>query len=191
MPLVLASTSSYRRELLHRLALDFVQDSPACDETAHAGETPAQLCQRLAIAKALALAGKYPQHLIIGSDQTADFKGRIIGKPHTHTNAVQQLSRFSGQHVDFYTGLCVLNSQTGQEYVLAEAFRVHFRQLAPELIEWYLQTEQPYDCAGSFKSEGLGVCLFERLEGADPTSLIGLPLIRLVSILMQEGYFQG
>lgn len=191
MPLVLASTSIFRRDLLQRLNLDFIQDSPQTDETPLPAETPAQLCLRLAIAKAQALADKYPQHLIIGSDQAADFHGHIIGKPNTHDNAVKQLSQFSGQHVDFYTGLCVFNSQTGQQYVDVEPFRVHFRSLGPTLIEWYLQAEQPYNCAGSFKSEGLGICLFEKLEGDDPSSLIGLPLIKLVSLLMQEGYFRG
>jgi MAF protein len=177
--------------LLGRLQIDFVQANPDCDETAHAGETPQQLCRRLAIAKARALAGKYPQHLIIGSDQVADFNGEIIGKPHNHDNAMQQLRRFSGQHVEFYTGLCVVNSQTGQQQVVVERFSVHFRSLDERLIDWYLRSEQPYNCAGSFKSEGLGICLFEKLEGDDPTSLIGLPLIKLVSMLKVEGYFRG
>lgn len=191
MPLVLASTSPFRRDLLGRLQLDFTQANPDCEETAHAGETPQDLCRRLALAKACALADKYSQHLIIGSDQVADFNGEIIGKPLNHDNAMQQLRRFSGQHVDFYTGLCVVNSQTGRRQVAVERFGVHFRTLDERLIDWYLRSEQPYHCAGSFKSEGLGICLFEKLAGDDPTSLIGLPLIRLVSMLREEGYFRG
>lgn len=187
MPLVLASTSPFRRELLLRLKVDFIQDSPKTDETPAAGESAPQLCQRLAIAKAQALAGQYPEHLIIGSDQAAMFNGEIIGKPHTHTNAVQQLTRFSGQIVAFYTGLCLLNSKTGALHQHRECFNVHFRHLTAGQIERYLQAEQPYNCAGSFKSEGLGICLFQRLEGDDPTSLIGLPLIALVTMLQQEG----
>ncbi len=187
LPLVLASTSPFRRDLLLRLQLEFKQDSPQTAETPLEGENSEQLCHRLAIAKAHALAEKYPAHLIIGSDQVATFKGENIGKPITHANAVQQLMSFSGQQVDFYTGICLLNSQTGLFQAHTEKFSVYFRQLASTQIERYLIAEQPYQCAGSFKSEGLGICLFERLEGNDPSSLIGLPLIRLVSMLQQEG----
>ena len=126
------------------------------------------MCQRLAIAKAHALTEKYSQHLIIGSDQVATFNGKIIGKPITHVNAVQQLTDFSGHTVAFYTGLCLLNTVTGVFQHHVECFKVDFRVLSTEQIERYLQAEQPYQCAGSFKSEGLGICLFERLEGNDP-----------------------
>ena len=139
--------------------------------------------------KAHALTEKYSQHLIIGSDQVATFNGKIIGKPITHVNAVQQLTDFSGHTVAFYTGLCLLNTVTGVFQHHVECFKVHFRVLSTEQIERYLQAEQPYQCAGSFKSEGLGICLFERLEGNDPTSLIGLPLITLVSMLKNEGIY--
>ncbi len=169
-----------------RLGVDFIQDSPNTDETHYPKESAEQLCHRLAIAKAQALATKYPQHLIIGSDQVATFQGDMIGKPLTHAKAVQQLTRFSGQCVDFYTGVCLLNSDTGQQQVQVCHFRVHFRVLSRDRIERYLLAEQPYYCAGSFKSEGLGICLFERFEGNDPTSLIGLPLIALVSMLERE-----
>lgn len=187
LPLVLASTSSFRRDLLLRLGVNFVQDSPKTDETPQLNESAQQLCHRLAIAKAQALGEKYTAHLIIGSDQVASFAGELIGKPLTHINAVQQLSTFSAQAVDFYTGLCLLNSLTGQYQVQVATFRVHFRPLTADTIERYLQAEQPYQCAGSFKSEGLGICLFERFEGDDPTSLIGLPLINLVTMLQHEG----
>jgi septum formation protein len=187
LPLVLASTSPFRRELLMRLGVDFVQDSPKTDETHHPGESAQQLCHRLAIAKAQALSQQYPHHLIIGSDQVATCAGEIIGKPLIHANAVQQLTRFSGQIVDFYTGLCLFNSHTKQQQVQVCQFRVHFRLLTSERIERYLLAEQPYQCAGSFKSEGLGISLFQRLEGDDPTSLIGLPLIELVTMLEREG----
>jgi septum formation protein len=187
LALVLASTSPFRRELLMRLKVDFTQDSPETDETPKANESAEHLCQRLAIAKAHAISQKYTAHLIIGSDQVATFAGDVVGKPLTHHNAVQQLTRFSGHHVDFYTGLCLLNSQTKAFQYHVEHFRVYFRALTNAQIERYLLAEQPYQCAGSFKSEGLGVCLFERLEGNDPTSLIGLPLIKLVSMLEQEG----
>lgn len=189
LPLVLASTSPFRRELLLRLQVDFTQDSPQTDETPLAGENCEQLCLRLAVAKAYSLTEKYPTHLIIGSDQVATFQGEMIGKPITHANAVQQLSRFSGQQVDFYTAICLLNSQTGLFQTHTEKFSVYFRELTAAQIERYLIAEQPYQCAGSFKSEGLGICLFERLEGDDPTSLIGLPLIRLVTMLQNEGIF--
>lgn len=187
LPLVLASRSHFRAQLLARLQVPFVQDSPETDEAPLLNENAPQLAQRLAYAKAHNLAYKYPQHLIIGSDQVASFAGQLIGKPMTHDKAVQQLQAFSGQKVDFYTGLCLLNSQTGHSQQYVELFSVYFRKLSLEQIERYLHTEQPYFCAGSFKSEGLGICLFEKLVGDDPTSLIGLPLIRLVTFLQNEG----
>ncbi|MFO1391614.1 MAG: nucleoside triphosphate pyrophosphatase [Agitococcus sp.] len=187
LPLVLASTSAFRSELLNKLQLKFIQDNPNCDETPFNNETAPQLAVRLAIAKAQALAHQYPHHLIIGSDQVATFAGQLIGKPLTHDKAVQQLSSFSGQAIDFYTGLCLFNSFTGHIQSIVECFRVYFRVLDAAQIERYLQAEQPYFCAGSFKSEGLGICLFKKLEGNDPNSLIGLPLIQLVTMLHNEG----
>lgn len=187
LPLVLASTSAFRRELLSKLQLKFIQDNPNCDETPFSNETAPQLAGRLAIAKAQALAHQYPQHLIIGSDQVASFAGQLIGKPLTHDKAVQQLRAFSGQCVTFYTGLALFNSQNQHLQHCVEPFTVYFRVLSATQIERYLQAERPYFCAGSFKSEGLGICLFEKLEGNDPNSLIGLPLIQLVTMLQREG----
>lgn len=187
LPLVLASTSAFRRELLSKLRLKFIQDNPNCDETPFSNESAPQLAARLAIAKAQALAAQYPQHLIIGSDQVASFAGQLIGKPLTHDNAVQQLRAFSGQSVTFYTGLALFNSQHQHLQHCVEPFTVYFRVLSVTQIERYLQAERPYFCAGSFKSEGLGICLFEKFEGNDPNSLIGLPLIQLVTMLQREG----
>lgn len=187
LPLVLASTSVFRRDLLNKLQLSFIQDSPQTNEMPLINENAPQLAQRLAVAKAQALADKYPQHLIIGSDQVASFAGQLIGKPLTHENAVQQLSAFSGQCVDFYTGLSVFNSQTKHIQQVVEKFSVYFRVLTSTQIQRYLLAEQPYFCAGSFKSEGLGICLFKKLQGNDPSSLIGLPLIELVNMLHNEG----
>lgn len=188
LPLVLASTSIFRRELLTRLTRDFSQDSPNVDESPLANESAPQLAQRLAMLKAQALATQYPHHLIIGSDQVASFDNQLIGKPHTHQNAIQQLLTFSGQRVDFYTGLCLLNSATQRIQSCVEVFSVYFRTLNHTQIENYLDKEQPYQCAGSFKSEGLGICLFEKMQGDDPTSLIGLPLIKLVNFLNNENF---
>lgn len=188
LPLVLASTSIFRRELLTRLTSDFSQDSPNVDESPLANESAPQLAQRLAILKAQALTTQYPHHLIIGSDQVASFDNQLIGKPHTHQNAIQQLLSFSGQRVDFYTGLCLLNSKTQRIQSCVEVFSVYFRTLNQRQIENYLDKEQPYQCAGSFKSEGLGICLFEKMQGDDPTSLIGLPLIKLVTFLNNEDF---
>lgn len=185
--LVLGSTSPFRRELLARLGLSFIVASPNIDETVQPNEKPASLVRRLAKQKALAVATDHPHALIIGSDQVATLDGRILGKPGNHARAVEQLSLASGKKVTFYTGLCLLNSASGNIQLHCEPFHVYFRSLDAETIENYLRREQPYNCAGSFKSEGLGIALFERLEGDDPNALIGLPLIRLVSMLMNEG----
>ena len=187
LPLVLASTSRYRRELLERLQLPFSASPPETDETPLPGEPPEQLACRLAEAKARALQGSHPAHLIIGSDQVATLDGQIIGKPHTFVNAKAQLQAASGRSVTFLTGLCLYNSQSNHCQVACVPFTVHFRQLSDAQIERYLHAEQPYDCAGSFKSEGLGISLFASTEGSDNTSLIGLPLIRLVDMLIKEG----
>jgi MAF protein len=185
--LLLASSSPYRRELLARLRLPFTCQSPDIDESRRPGESAMDLVQRLAREKAQALAGAYPDHLIIGSDQVAVLEGHILGKPHTFERALQQLSAASGNSVTFLTGLALLNSSTGNCQVDCVSFTVHMRDLDQASIERYLHAEQPFDCAGSFKAEGLGVSLFRRTEGDDATSLIGLPLIRLVDMLIEEG----
>jgi MAF protein len=173
--------------LLGRLGLSFTTDSPDIDETAKADEKPDSLVMRLAEQKAIAVSDAHPDCLIIGSDQVAAIDHRILGKPGNHERARQQLSAASGKKVTFYTGLCLLNVNTGKRQICCEPFHVHFRQLQTHTIENYLRRERPYHCAGSFKSEGLGIILFERLEGEDPSALIGLPLIRLVDMLYDEG----
>ena len=187
LPLLLASSSVYRRELLARLRLPFSCSSPDIDESHHIDESAVDLVKRLSLEKARALAGSHPDHLIIGSDQVAVLNGRIIGKPHTFDKARQQLLNASGASVSFLTGLTLLNSQTGHYQTDCIPFTVHMRNLTPEQVERYLRAEEPYDCAGSFKAEGLGVSLFQRTEGEDATSLVGLPLIRLVDMLIAEG----
>jgi MAF protein len=185
--LVLASTSPFRRQLLERLGLPFLTAAPQTDETRHTGETPEALVVRLAEAKARAVAEEYPAALIIGSDQVACIDGAILGKPGGRAAAIAQLQRASGRGVQFYTGLCLLNTAAGRSHSACERFQVDFRPLNAAQIEGYLDREQPFNCAGSFKSEGLGIALFERLLGEDPNALIGLPLIRLVSLLAEEG----
>lgn len=185
--LILASTSPFRRELLARLGLPFTTQAPDVDETRLPGEDAPVLVGRLAEWKARRVAGKEPTALVIGSDQVAVLGDKILGKPGDHPRAVEQLQQASGCRVIFYTGLCLLDGASGQCQVTVEPFQVVFRTLTVEMIEHYLHREQPYHCAGSFKSEGLGIALFERLEGDDPTSLIGLPLIRLVRMLEAVG----
>ena len=184
--LVLASSSPYRRQLLEKLGLPFETISPEIDESVQPGETPQALVARLAELKARTAASRYPDALIIGSDQVAVLDNTIIGKPGSHENAVRQLQAASGKKIIFYTGLCLLNSRTGKTQTEAIPYTVVFRQLSRQQIENYLKKEQPYNCAGSFKSEGLGIALFERFEGEDPNTLIGLPLIRLTDMLEQE-----
>ncbi|MEN5029739.1 nucleoside triphosphate pyrophosphatase [Pseudomonas sp. Ps21-P2] len=187
LPLLLASSSPYRRELLDRLRLPFVCASPDIDESRRPNEPAIDLVTRLAREKAMALAERFPDHLIIGSDQVAVLGEQILGKPHTFERALEQLKESSGNSVSFLTGLALFNSRTSQCQVDCVPFTVHMRQLDEARISRYLHAEQPYDCAGSFKAEGLGVSLFRSTEGADATSLIGLPLIRLVDMLMNEG----
>lgn len=186
-PIVLASSSVYRRALLEKLGLEFIARSPDIDETPLPGESPAELVERLARQKALALAKDFPGHLIIGSDQAACLDGHILGKPGDRARARRQLQAASGRRVRFLTGLCLLDSSSGSLQSAVETFTVHFRRLSDAQIDRYLEREQPFDCAGSFKSEGLGIALFERLEGDDPNALIGLPLIRLVTMLEAAG----
>ena len=185
--LILASSSPFRRELLARLMIPFEVVAPEVDETARPGELPQALVERLAIAKAQAVAAKHPQALIIGSDQVAVHSGEIVGKPHTHERAVAQLKAASGKTVTLYTGLALVNSATGRVQSEVVPYKVLFRSLTEAQIENYLRKEQPYHCAGSVKSEGLGVALLERFEGEDPATLIGLPLIRLIRMLEHEG----
>lgn len=186
-PLLLASTSPYRQSLLAKLQLPFTTAKPNTDETPQPGEQAEQLVQRLAESKARACAADYPEHLIIGSDQVCVINGHIIGKPHTVENACRQLRDASGQVVTFYTGLCLLNARTGQSDVICEPFHVHFRQLTDDAIRYYVEREQPLGCAGSFMCEGLGIALFDRLEGRDPNTLVGLPLIALREMLEKQG----
>lgn len=185
--LVLGSTSPFRQALLQRLGLPFTVDAPDVDESQQPGETPKALVLRLAEAKARAVARRHPTALIIGSDQVACIDDQILGKPGTRAKAAEQLRASVGRAVTFYTGLCLLNAASGRAQLACEPFRVHFRQLSEAQIGRYLDAEQPYNCAGSFKSEGLGISLFERMEGDDPNALIGLPLIRLVAMLENEG----
>lgn len=185
--LVLASTSPFRKELLSKLSLEFTTANPKVDETPLPGETPEALVVRLAEAKARAVAVQYPEALIIGSDQVAVNEGVILGKPGNHERAMEQLKAAAGKRVTFLTGLCLFNSGSGRSQVVVEPFSVHFRALSDAQIDNYLRKEQPYNCAGSFKSEGLGIALFQRLEGNDPNALIGLPLIRLIAMLEAEG----
>ena len=186
--LVLASSSPFRRQILDKLNLDYECHSPNIDESPLNNEQANQLVERLAIAKAQAVAETYPDALIIGSDQVAVINGNIVGKPHTHEKAVQQLKSASGNAVTFYTGLALHNSTTGNTQSEVVPFSVHFRELNDTMIENYLQAEQPYNCAGSFKSEGMGIALFEKLEGDDPNTLIGMPLIRLIRMLENENF---
>ena len=187
LPLVLASSSVYRRELLTRLRHPFICSSPEIDETPEHDESAAALVRRLAEAKARALAEQYPQHLIIGSDQVAVLGNQILGKPHDFNRAKSQLLAASGTSVSFLTSLALLNSSTGHCQVDIVPFTVHFRPLDEAQITRYLHAEQPYDCAGSFKCEGMGIVLFKGLEGRDPNALIGLPLIGLIELLDRHG----
>lgn len=188
MKLVLASTSPFRRAILDKLGIKFDIASPNTDETALEGENPKNLVERLSIAKAKAVADNVSSSLVIGSDQVSVIDDEIIGKPQTHENAVKQLQNASGKTVTFYTGLCLYNSESKQYQSEVVPFDVVFRKLSEQQIENYLQKEEPYNCAGSFKSEALGIVLFEKLVGDDPNTLMGLPLIRLVRMLEKENF---
>ena len=186
-PVVLGSTSRYRRELLERLRIPFTVSAPDVDETPQPGEAPQALALRLALAKARAVAALHPEAVVIGSDQVADLAGQPLGKPGEHARAVAQLRQMRGQTVIFQTALAVVCLATGFEEVALAEVRVVFRNLSDEAIEAYLQAEKPYDCAGSAKSEGLGIALLESIDNDDPTALIGLPLIRTARLLRQAG----
>jgi len=181
--IVLGSTSPFRKELLQRLNLDFITDSPDIDETPLKNEPPTDYVVRLALEKAKVVAKRHPGCLIIGSDQCSVLEGNIRGKPHTHENAVKQLTQSSGKKVSFLTGLCLYDSSDDSFQLEMVPFHVNFRTLSTREIESYLRKETPYSCAGSFKSEGLGITLFKSLEGEDPSALIGLPLIKLSEML--------
>ena len=185
--MVLASTSRYRRELLSRLGLRFDVAAPAADETPLAGETPAATALRLSVDKARSVAPTFPDALIIGSDQVADCDGEPVGKPGDHARAVAQLARLSGRTVVFHTGVALLDAANGACTSELVDVRSTFRTLSPDEIETYLRREQPYDCAGSVRSEALGIALFERIESDDPSALVGLPLIRLAAMLRAAG----
>lgn len=186
--IVLGSTSPFRKQILDKLNINYVTDKPEVDETPLPNETPVQLVQRLAELKANTVAIRHQHSLVIGSDQVAVYKDKILGKPHTHDNAIQQLTEFSGHKVTFYTGLAVTNTLTNQTMSLVEPFDVYFKTLSFEQIDNYLKAEQPYNCAGSFKSEALGICLFDKLQGDDPNTLMGLPLIKLTEILSKFNF---
>lgn len=185
--LVLASTSPYRRALLERLGVAFSVADPEVAEERRPGETPENMVGRLAEAKALAVASRFPDSLIVGSDQVAVSDGEILGKPLTHENAARQLRTLSGREAAFHTAVCVHNTRTGMTRVRVVPCRVTFRTLDDATIESYLAKEQPYDCAGSAKSEGLGIALVARIQSEDPSALIGLPLIALVDLLREQG----
>jgi len=185
--ILLASTSPFRQALLHKLGLPFITAAPEVDESPQPDETAEALVIRLAVAKAQALAKTYPRHWIIGSDQVCVLDGAIAGKPHTAENARAQLRAASGKAITFYTGLALFHPVSGTLLHCCEPFVVHFRTLTDAEISGYVEKEQPLQCAGSFKSEGLGICLFDRLEGRDPNTLVGLPLIALNEMLQQAG----
>lgn len=185
--LILASTSPFRRELLSRLGLPFEVANPRTDETPLPGESPENTALRLAEAKAKAVAVNFPDALIIGSDQVAVLNGQVFGKPGTHERAVEQLRILSGNTINFFTGLCLFNARTGASQVKGVPTLVGFRKLSDQAIENYLRREQPYNCAGAAKSEGLGIALLTKMEGEDPNALVGLPLIALCDMLLTEG----
>ena len=186
--LVLASTSPFRRELLNRLEISFKTANPQTDESALPGESPEELALRLSEAKARAVVPLFPDALIIGSDQVAILDGQVNGKPGTHENATKQLQTMRGRTVNFFTGLCLLDAKTGEAHVRGIPTLVTFRNLSDEEIENYLRREQPYNCAGAAKSEGLGIAIIARMQGDDPNALVGLPLIALCDLFREVGF---
>ena len=184
---ILASSSIYRHTLLAKLQLSFKAESPDIGETLQLNESPAEAAIRLATAKAQSLDVKYPEHFIIGSDQIAILTGRQLSKPGTRADTIEQLQASSGKKIEFFTGICLLNSRTGAFHTDLDKCTVFFKTLTSDQIDHYVDMEKPYDCAGGFKSEGLGIALFERIESSDPNSLVGLPLIKLISLLNKFG----
>jgi len=187
MKLTLASSSPYRAKILQQLKLPFDTCSPDIDETAEPGENTHDYVSRLALSKARAVAGRCQDTLVIGSDQACTLNGLIMGKPGTEEAARKQLKMCSGNWLEFHTGLALVNTQTGSEQVVVETFKVKFRQLTDDQIKAYVQLDQPLDCAGSFKAESLGISLFAAMEGSDFNTLLGLPMISLVTLLKSEG----
>ncbi len=192
MNIILASGSAYRKELLKKLITKFECIAPNIDESNNSNESAPDYVKRLALEKAFTvsetISDKQKPALIIGSDQCAVLKIEIIGKPNSHEAAFEQLQSSSGKTVTFYTGICVINTKTSSQQASYETYQVTFRDLTDQQIKTYLEKDQPYDCAGSFKAEGLGIALFEKMQGDDPSTLIGLPLIKLTSMLHSEGY---
>ncbi|MCF6434233.1 nucleoside triphosphate pyrophosphatase [Pseudoalteromonas sp. MMG022] len=188
IPLILASSSPFRQSILKKFNLPFDYFSPNIDESPLEGESAEQLVLRLSELKAKSAQQHFAKGLVIGSDQVALHKTSILGKPHNKENAIKQLCRFSGDKVTFLTGLCLYDIESDTATTILEPFHVHFKELTEAQVSAYCDAEQPYQCAGSFKSEGLGICLFEKLEGDDPNSLVGLPLIRLNQLLAERGF---
>lgn len=186
-PLILGSSSPYRRELLERLHLDFAVDAPDIDETPRPGEIASDYVRRLAHEKAEEVGSRHQDALIISSDQCAELNGQLLGKPGTHDIAVEQLRQLSGQEATFLTGLCLLDTGSGTCRYSESPHTVYYKELNEDAIEHYLQSEQPYNCTASFKSEGLGISLVRHVSGDDPTALIGLPMIRLIEMLREAG----
>ncbi len=186
-PLILGSSSPYRRELLERLRLDFEVDSPDIDETPRPGEIAPDYVKRLAHEKAEEVGARHPDTLVISSDQCAELNGQLLGKPGTHDVAVEQLRRLSGQEATFLTGLCLLDTASGTCRYFESRHTVYYKELSEDMIEHYLESEQPYNCTASFKSEGLGITLVHHISGDDPTALIGLPMIHLIELLRDAG----
>ena len=185
--LILASSSRYRASLLERLGIPFRSESPDADESPRAGEQPHELVQRLSVDKARKVAESHPTALVVGSDQLAVCDQQVLGKPGTESNARDQLAMLSGRTVEFLTGLCLVNAATGAQHVALAVTPVTFRSLSAAQIANYVEREQPLDCAGAFKSEGLGIALFTAIGGDDPNALVGLPLIELCNLLAEEG----
>ncbi len=186
--IILASTSPFRKQLLQKLNLSFEQVAPNIDELPLNYESPKETVARLSNEKAQEIALRFPNSIIIASDQCATYQDQPIGKPHTMENAVKQLQQFSQQTITFYTGLTVINTTSSQQFECMDTTQVQFRKLSTEVIKNYLDIEQPFNCAGSFKSEGLGITLFEGITSTDPNALIGLPLIELTGIFYKMGY---
>lgn len=185
--IILGSTSVFRKQLLEKLQIPFEQSSPEIDETPLTDETPIEMVKRLSRQKAFAIAEQHPNSIIIASDQCATFNGRIIGKPLTYDKACQQLATFSGNTVTFFTGLCVFDTRNNKQYETVDTTLVHFRKLSNAVIKNYILRDNPLNCAGSFKSEGLGITLFSKIETDDPNALIGLPLIKLTDFFAEIG----